>query len=658
MVVGSDLIQQTVDRWFNVDVERILSSSQALGTACASRWPTAAASTRAPWPARSKARGLLDPAGQGRPAARRWRLRARELQHRHGQRASPRRASCWPSWTRACPRRDAGAVRRRRWPRRALAGRRRRPPCPSRAASWLRVAVPVRDAQGAVRGAVIVSTLHARRRWPRRRARCRSATRSSARRRASRSPSRPSTSRSTCSRPCSSCSARSGSPSTWPAASPPRCAWWRRARSASPPASAACAWTSRPATTSSPPSSPPSTACRSGWPAARRRSSTRAPGLTRKNQELEERRRLMETVLETVGTGRRGGGRGGHDHRAQRRRLPPARRGRRPRGPLARRTPSPGPGRDEIVGPRAAPALRAAATRQEREVVRARPRPRPAPGRDGGAAAGRRRARRRARSSVLDDLTPLMRAQKVAAWGEVARKLAHEIKNPLTPIQLSAQRMRKAYLKGAPDFEKVLTECTEAIVQRGGGAQEPGGRVRAVRAPARRQPGARARCTRSSSRRCPSTTGSSPGVHIERRLARGRARAAPRRRPDEARAHQPRGQRDRGHGQAGHGDDLHRVRPLAGPRAAGRGRRRPRHPARGPRQALRAALLDQEARAAAWAWPSSAASCRSTTASSGWRTTARTARGSWWSCRHETRARRRQRLPEVGDNACVNRSWS
>jgi len=43
-----------------------------------------------------------------------------------------------------------------------------------------------------------------------------------------------------------------------------------------------------------------------------------------------------------------------------------------------------------------------------------------------------------------------MRAQKVAAWGEVARKLAHEIKNPLTPIQLSAQRIRKAWLKSDP----------------------------------------------------------------------------------------------------------------------------------------------------------------------------------------------------------------
>src|SRR5262249_57212962 len=42
---------------------------------------------------------------------------------------------------------------------------------------------------------------------------------------------------------------------------------------------------------------------------------------------------------------------------------------------------------------------------------------------------------------VLDDLTELLRAQKAAAWQEVARRIAHEIKNPLTPIQLSAQRL-------------------------------------------------------------------------------------------------------------------------------------------------------------------------------------------------------------------------
>ncbi len=46
----------------------------------------------------------------------------------------------------------------------------------------------------------------------------------------------------------------------------------------------------------------------------------------------------------------------------------------------------------------------------------------------------------------------------------MARKLAHEVKNPLTPIQLSAQRVRKAWLKSDPDFEKIVTECTRAIV--------------------------------------------------------------------------------------------------------------------------------------------------------------------------------------------------
>jgi two-component system nitrogen regulation sensor histidine kinase NtrY len=65
---------------------------------------------------------------------------------------------------------------------------------------------------------------------------------------------------------------------------------------------------------------------------------------------------------------------------------------------------------------------------------------------------------------VVDDLTPLMRAQKIAAWGEVARKLAHEIKNPLTPIQLSAQRVRKAWLKSDPEFDRVVSEGTRAIV--------------------------------------------------------------------------------------------------------------------------------------------------------------------------------------------------
>jgi two-component system nitrogen regulation sensor histidine kinase NtrY len=65
---------------------------------------------------------------------------------------------------------------------------------------------------------------------------------------------------------------------------------------------------------------------------------------------------------------------------------------------------------------------------------------------------------------VLDDVTPLIRAQRVAAWREVARRLAHEIKNPLTPIQLSAERMRR-HFGGAPDADKAFVdECTTTIV--------------------------------------------------------------------------------------------------------------------------------------------------------------------------------------------------
>ncbi len=65
---------------------------------------------------------------------------------------------------------------------------------------------------------------------------------------------------------------------------------------------------------------------------------------------------------------------------------------------------------------------------------------------------------------VLDDVTPLIRAQKVAAWREVARRLAHEIKNPLTPIQLSAERLRR-HFSGAPAQSKaLLEECTSTII--------------------------------------------------------------------------------------------------------------------------------------------------------------------------------------------------
>jgi two-component system nitrogen regulation sensor histidine kinase NtrY len=65
---------------------------------------------------------------------------------------------------------------------------------------------------------------------------------------------------------------------------------------------------------------------------------------------------------------------------------------------------------------------------------------------------------------VLDDVTPLIRTQKIAAWREVARRLAHEIKNPLTPILLSAERLRRHFAGGPPGPRALVDECTGTIV--------------------------------------------------------------------------------------------------------------------------------------------------------------------------------------------------
>jgi nitrogen fixation/metabolism regulation signal transduction histidine kinase len=67
---------------------------------------------------------------------------------------------------------------------------------------------------------------------------------------------------------------------------------------------------------------------------------------------------------------------------------------------------------------------------------------------------------------LFDDITNLVQAQRNAAWGEVARRLAHEIKNPLTPIQLSAERLRHKYLgKMSPADAELLDRSTHTIVQ-------------------------------------------------------------------------------------------------------------------------------------------------------------------------------------------------
>ena len=67
---------------------------------------------------------------------------------------------------------------------------------------------------------------------------------------------------------------------------------------------------------------------------------------------------------------------------------------------------------------------------------------------------------------VFDDITALLQAQRDAAWGEVARRLAHEIKNPLTPIQLSAERMRRKFLGAMNEKDaQILERATDTIVQ-------------------------------------------------------------------------------------------------------------------------------------------------------------------------------------------------
>jgi nitrogen fixation/metabolism regulation signal transduction histidine kinase len=69
---------------------------------------------------------------------------------------------------------------------------------------------------------------------------------------------------------------------------------------------------------------------------------------------------------------------------------------------------------------------------------------------------------------VIDDLTEVVRAQKANAWREVARRLAHEIKNPLTPIQLSAERIARNITRlhaAPPRVTTIIEECVQAIVE-------------------------------------------------------------------------------------------------------------------------------------------------------------------------------------------------
>ncbi len=185
---------------------------------------------------------------------------------------------------------------------------------------------------------------------------------------------------------------------------------------------------------------------------------------------------------------------------------------------------------------------------------------------------------------VFDDITQLLQAQREAAWGEVARRLAHEIKNPLTPIQLSAERMRRRLLAGLPERDAETAGPRDAHDRAAGrGDEADGQRVQRVRA----RPGGRVVALRperaDAARSIDLYRAQDPGVRFDRAGGSGGRghRGGPR--PGAAGAEQPADQLAGGAG--GQPDPAVTVetRGVAGPGAGVRravgARQRPRLPA-------------------------------------------------------------------------------
>jgi two-component system nitrogen regulation sensor histidine kinase NtrY len=183
--------------------------------------------------------------------------------------------------------------------------------------------------------------------------------------------------------------------------------------------------------------------------------------LERKNLQLDERRRYIETVLERIATGVISVG---ADARIETintaalrlLELDPAVVGRSVSDVFARDHLRPLEtllGRMQAVSSEAA-AQEIALVRDGRELHLAAAAT-ALQGEDGAFAGA---------VLVFDDVTPLIRTQRVAAWRDVARRLAHEIKNPLTPIQLCAERMRRQFTGAPPAARALVEECTTTIV--------------------------------------------------------------------------------------------------------------------------------------------------------------------------------------------------
>ena len=173
--------------------------------------------------------------------------------------------------------------------------------------------------------------------------------------------------------------------------------------------------------------------------AASRRKLERSPiELERKHHEVEGRRRYIETILERIATGVVSVDAAGAHHARSTRAAARLLGLDRAASSASRRERCSVAPDLQPLGDADRRARRAAGDEPRRAGGRARARrPELHLAVDGHAAASATTARSEGVVLVFDDVTPLIRAQKVAAWREVARRLAHEIKNPLTPIQLS-----------------------------------------------------------------------------------------------------------------------------------------------------------------------------------------------------------------------------
>jgi nitrogen fixation/metabolism regulation signal transduction histidine kinase len=70
-----------------------------------------------------------------------------------------------------------------------------------------------------------------------------------------------------------------------------------------------------------------------------------------------------------------------------------------------------------------------------------------------------------ARMAVIEDVSDVVRSNRLAAWAEMAKIIAHEIKNPLTPIRLAVEHLREVWKRGSPDFDRVLEECVSRVLK-------------------------------------------------------------------------------------------------------------------------------------------------------------------------------------------------